>query len=119
MHQVHVEVVEAGRPGHARCANGFVAIVDAPKRLQFGRLEALHANRQAIDARLPVRLELLLLERPWVGFQRDFNVRREGDALLHAAQQPAKGIGAEQARGAAAEEDRRNWPSLNRRQLLV
>ncbi|MNP28308.1 hypothetical protein D3C76_1212660 [compost metagenome] len=68
---------------------------------------------------MPVGLELVLLERARVGFQRDLDVRRERDALFDTAQQAAQGVGAEQARGTAAEEDRADRTALYGQQFLV
>ena len=111
VHEVHVEVVEAGCACHVRGADRLVAVVYTPQGLELGGLEALYADGQAIDAGLPVRLEFLLLEGPWVGFQSDFDVDGERDALLHAAQQTPQSLGAEQAWSAAAEEDRADGAS--------
>ncbi|MCY1411947.1 hypothetical protein D9M71_273430 [compost metagenome] len=119
VHQVEVEVVEPGIARHVGGANGLVTVVDAAQGFELGLLEALDADRQAIDAQLPVGFELLLLERSGVGFQGDLDVPGKRDALLHTHQQAAKGAGAEQARGAAAEEDRADRAAINGAQFLV
>ncbi|MNZ79102.1 hypothetical protein D3C78_976960 [compost metagenome] len=84
MHQVQVEVIKAGITRHVGGANGFVTVVDATQGLKLGLLEALDADRQAIDAQLPVGLELLLLEGPRVGFQGNFDIAGKRDALFNA-----------------------------------
>ncbi|MND87682.1 hypothetical protein D3C80_796890 [compost metagenome] len=119
MHQVEVEVVEAGAARHVGGADRFLAVVDAPQGLELGRLEALHADGQAIDAELAVGGELGLLEGAGVGFEGDLDVAGEGHPLLDAVQQPADGIGAEQAGGAAAEEDGGQLAAVDVAQVLL
>ncbi|MNZ83191.1 hypothetical protein D3C78_1019130 [compost metagenome] len=119
VHQVEVEVVEPGIARHVGGANRFVTVVNAPQGLKLGLLEALDADRQAIDAQLPVGLELLLLERPGIGLEGDFDIAGKRDALLHTLQQPAQSAGAEQAGGAAAKEDRADRPAIDSAQFLV
>jgi hypothetical protein len=83
VHQVHVEVVEAGRAGHAGGAHRFVAVVDAPEGLKLGWLEALDADRQAVDAGLPIGLELSCSNVPGLA-SRVISMSRKRDALLDA-----------------------------------
>src|SRR5690606_41133074 len=104
MHQVEVEVVETGGARHVGSADGLVAIVDAPQRLELVLLEALHADGQAIDAEAAIAPELGLLEGAGVGFQGDFDVRRERDTPLYALKQPGEGAVGKQAGCAATEE---------------
>ncbi|MNZ48643.1 hypothetical protein D3C78_663910 [compost metagenome] len=119
VHQVEVEVVEAGAARHVGGADRFLAVVDAPQGLELGRLEALHADGQAIDAELAVGGELGLFEGAGVGFEGDLDVAGEGHPLLDAVQQPADGIGAEQAGGAAAEEDGGQLAAVDVAQVLL
>ena len=84
MHQVQVEVVEAGGTGHVGGAHSFVAVMDAAERLEFGRLEALYADGQAIDAEAAVIAKLGLFEGAWVGFQGDFDVGGKWHTALNA-----------------------------------
>ena len=93
VHQVEVEIVEAGSAGHVGGANGLVAIVDAPQRLEFGFLEALHADGQTVDAEASVGAELGLLEGAGVGFQGDFDITGKADASFHAFENPPQCTG--------------------------
>ena len=86
MHQIQVEVVEAGGARHIGGADRLVAVVDTPHGLELGFLEALHADRQAVDAQAAVVAELRLLEGARVGFQGDLDIAGERHALLHALQ---------------------------------
>ncbi|MNF68715.1 hypothetical protein D3C84_505800 [compost metagenome] len=119
VHQVQVEVGETGGARHVGGADGLVTVVDAPQGLELFRLEALHADRQAVDAQRPVVAELGLLEGAGVGFQGDFDIAGEGYAPFHAFEQTAQGLGREQAGGAAAEEDRAQRPAMHSGQVLV
>ncbi|MNI30002.1 hypothetical protein D3C73_838310 [compost metagenome] len=119
MHQVQVEVIEAGLPRHAGGTYGFVAIVNPAQGLEFFLLEALDADRQAVDPQFPVRHELVLLERTRIGFQRDFDVAGKGDALFDAFEQATQGIGTEQARRATTKEDRAQFTAMDGVQVLV
>jgi hypothetical protein len=112
MHQVEVEIVEAGGARHVGGADGFIAVVDAPERPQLGGLEALHANRQPIDAEAAVVAEFRLLEGARVGFQGDLDVIGEPDPLPHAFEDSFQRAGGEQARRAATEKDRRQPAAL-------
>ncbi|MNT77082.1 hypothetical protein D3C72_2161580 [compost metagenome] len=93
--------------------------MDAAQGLEFFLLETLDADRQAIDPQGAVGDEFLLLEGPRIGFQGDFDVAGERDALFHTCKQTAEGRGTEQARGATAEEDRTQLPAVHRVQVLV
>jgi len=93
--------------------------VDAAQGLELLFLETLDADGQAVDAQGAVGGEFFLLEGPGVGFQGDFDVGGKPDALFHALEQPTQGLGAEQARGAAAEEDRAQLATVHGVQVLV
>ncbi len=113
MHEVEVEVFEACGTGHVRCADGFVAVVDAPECLELGGLETLHADGQSIDAELAVIAELGLLEGPGVGFQSDLDAVGEPDQMLQALDDGGQCPGGEQAWRAATEEDRAQPAALD------
>ncbi|MNZ88507.1 hypothetical protein D3C78_1074020 [compost metagenome] len=119
MHQVQVEVVEPGLTGHAGGTYRFIAVVDSSQGLEFLLLETLDTDRQAIDAQRPIGDELLLFEGARVGFQGNFDIAGERDALLHAFEQPAQCLGTEQARRAATEEDRAQFAAIDGMQVLV
>src|SRR5690606_40931540 len=115
MHQVQVEVVESGVPGHVDRGQGFAVVMDTPQGLEMDRIETLDADRQPVDAGGPVVPESGLLESPGVGFQGDLDIQCEGNTSLHDLQQPIAAGGGEQAWRAAAAEDR---PELAAMDLL-
>ncbi len=110
VHQVQVQVVEAGAARHVDGAEGFAVVMDAAQRLQMLGVETLDANRQAVDARQPVVAKLGLLEGAGVGFEGDFDVIGERHALVQRLQKTVEGGGRKQARRTATEEDRRQRP---------
>ena len=119
VHQVQVEVVETCLAGHVGGAYRFIAVVDPAQRLELFFLKALDADRQAVDAQSAVGDELLLLEGSGVGFEGDFDVAGKRNALLHTFEQAAQGLGAEQARCTATEEDRAQFAAVNGVQVLI
>jgi len=66
VHQVEVEIVE-GVLRNLDCARCLIAIVDAAQHLQMRRVEALGADRQAVDAAVAIALEALGLEGAGLG----------------------------------------------------
>ncbi|MNE22705.1 hypothetical protein D3C80_1159270 [compost metagenome] len=119
VHQVQVEVVETGLTRHIGGAHRFVAGMNPTQRRQLGFLEALDSDRQAIDAQLPVGHELLLFECTGVGFQSDFDVGGERNALLHALKQAPQCLCAEQAGRATPEENRAQLAAVDCGQVQV
>ena len=82
VHQVQIQVVEAGPARHLDGAEGFAVVMNAAQRLQMLGVETLDADRQAIDARKPIVAKLGLLEGAGVGLKGDFDVVCEGYALV-------------------------------------
>lgn len=119
VHQVQIEVVKAGGTRHVGGADGLVAIVDAPQRLELVGLEALHADRQAIDAELAIVAKLGLLEGTRIGFQSDLDVIGEADPSLQPGEDALQRRRAEQAWRAAAEEDRCQPAPLHLFDILI
>ncbi|MNT12013.1 hypothetical protein D3C72_1469210 [compost metagenome] len=119
MHQVQVEVVEPGLPRHTGGAYGFVTVVNPSQGLELFLLKALNTDRQAIDPQFPVRHELVLLECPRIGFQRDFDVAGKRNALFDAFEQTTQRISAEQAWRAATKENRAQLTTINGVQVLI
>ncbi len=52
----------------------FLAAMDAPQRRQLDRIKTLHADGQAIDAKIVVAAELFLLDRAGIGLQRNLDI---------------------------------------------
>ncbi len=104
IHQVEVEIVEAGL-GDFDGARRLVAVMDAAQRLQMARVEALDADRQAVDAAVAVRPELVGLEGAGIGFQRDFRATVQRQQGADIRQQAVDAGRRQQAGRAAADED--------------
>jgi len=103
VHQIQIEIIEAGL---SRCFGGvnrFVLAMNPAKRLQMCRIKTLHANRQPIDAGRPISLEPALLQRARIGFQRDLGVRSNVYSLADLAEQFLIKIPGHQARRAATD----------------
>ena len=64
VHEVEIEVVEAGGLRELGCADRLVGPVHAAELPELLRAEALHADRQAVHARGAVRGETLGLDGP-------------------------------------------------------
>ena len=82
VHEVEVDVAEdlqRGSRGDARLG----VVVYAAERLEKPRVEALHAQRQPVDAGRPEAGEFLLLEGSGVGFERDLGVGCKRDTRAH------------------------------------
>ena len=105
-HQVQVDLFESGLVCHARGVLGVLPSVDAAELAQVFRREALHAQREPVDAGLPVTPEALALRRPRVRLQGDFRPGGDLDPRADARQQGSDGFRTEQAGRAAADEDR-------------
>ena len=104
VHQVEVEIVEVMR-GERRGAARLSGVVDAAERLELRRIEALDAERQAVDAGRTEGGELVGLDGAGVGFQRDLRVVHQRQAGADGGEQRVERLGGKQARRAAAEED--------------
>jgi hypothetical protein len=115
VHQVEVEGLEM-LAGQLRGTLGFVGAVDAAEGFQVIVVEALDAERQAIDAGGAETGKLLGLDRAGVGFQRDLGVRRQHGQRPEGGDQFVDGGGREQAGRAAAEEDGLHRPAPDQRQ---
>ena len=90
--------------------------VDAAECLQVVVVEALDAERQAIDAGGAEAGEFLRFDRARVGFQRDFGVRRQHRQRPEGGEQFVDGGRRQQAGRAAAEEDADHRPAPDQRQ---
>jgi len=84
---------------------GVAGAVDASEADQGGVIEALHPDREAIDAGGTVGGEARALDRARIGLQRDLGVRGDAHVAADPLEQTRNGVGREQARCAAAQED--------------
>ncbi len=105
IHQVEIEVGDAGGAEVGDRGRNFVRAMDAPERRERRRVEGLCAQRHAIDARGRVAGKAAVLDRARVGLHRDLGVRRERQARGDARNQCMDRLGAEQRRRAAAQEN--------------
>jgi hypothetical protein len=119
VHQVEVDVVEAGVLRQLHRGPGLRAVVDPPEPAQAAVVETLDAQAQAIDAGAAVVLEAAVLGGAGVGFQRDLAARCETQACAGPLQQAVDLVGREQTRGAAAEEHAVHGPAPGQRQVVV
>src|SRR5438094_874639 len=103
VHQVEIHVVEA-LERHSDGAPGFVRAVDAAESREHAIVKALHADRDAVHARLPEAGEARRFDRARIRFERDFRARLERQARAHAGKQRLDRSGREQARRAATDE---------------
>jgi hypothetical protein len=75
-----------------------------PERAKLRGIEALHAEREAVDAGREESRELLPLEGAGIGFERDLRARHDGQPRADAAEQAVDRVGGEDARRSAADE---------------
>src|SRR5690606_26068863 len=91
-HDVDVEVVEPGRARRLHRRTGAARVMDAPDVLEQPVVEALHADRQAVDASRAIAGEAGAVAGAGVGLQRDLDAvderRAGGDAIDHRRNGP-------------------------------
>ena len=117
VHEVGVHRREDRERGHG--APRLVGAVDAPDRGELRVVEALHAEREPVHARLAVAAEALALERARVRLHRDLGVGIHHEARAHRGEQAVDRRGREEARRAAADEDRVQPPPPHRGQARL
>ena len=119
VHQVEVEIVEAGilRELHRRL--GLAAVVDAAEALQATVVETLDAEAQPIHARRAITLEAAMLGGAGIGFQGDFEAGREAQPGAGLLQERVDRFRREQRGRAAAEEHRLHGATPRQRQVDV
>ena len=115
IHEIKIDVAEDVERRRRRGAR-LALVVHASERREVRGIEALHAQRQAVDAGGPEPGEPCLLERSGIRLERDLRVGYERNACAHRGENAVDRLGREQARRAAAEEDRQDPPSPDRRQ---
>ena len=93
--------------------------MDAPEAFEHRIAEALHADREAIHARIAKAAEAPGLHGARIRLEGDFCSRLERHARTHASEQRVDGFGREKARCAAADENADEPPAPNRRQQLL
>ena len=119
VHQVEVDVVEAGvlRQFH-RCV-GLAAVVDAAQALQAAVVETLDTDAQAIHARRAIALEAAVLGGAGVGLQGDLGPGCEAQPRARTLQEAVDAHRREQAGGAATEKYRVHRAAPDQRQIEV
>ena len=119
VHQIEIEIVEAGFDGPFRRAPRFQLAVNATEPLQLRGIEALHANRQAIDAGLAKALELARFGGAGVGLHGDFDIAHEWQQRADTGQQSIHCVRREQRRRAATNENAVDASAPDPRQILL
>ena len=101
--EVHIgEDRERGLRGGAR----FAIVVDSSQRREKARIEALHAERQAIHTRCPEAREPRPFKGAWIRLERDFRVRRQRQTRPYRGEDAVDGLGREKAGRPASEKNR-------------
>ena len=106
MHEIDVDAGKARAVGEVDGGPRRSGIVDAAEPHQRRVVEALHTNRQPVDAGGAKTGEASGVGRAGVRFKRDFGIGGDGEARVNARQRSGDGVRAEQARRAAPKENR-------------
>ncbi len=118
VHEVGVHLREGLERAGERAAR-LVRAVHASDRLEACVVEALHAERQAIDSRLAVAAEARRLEGAGIGFERDLGIGIDPQARAQRRDEALDRLRREQARRAPADEDRVEAPPPDLRQARL
>ena len=86
VHQVQVEIVEAGLAGRFDGPVRSPGIVNTSEGFQMQVVETLYAEGQPVDSGGPERFEATLFEGAGVGLEGDFCIRQEIQAGLQGIQ---------------------------------
>ena len=86
---------------------------------QFVIVRRLHANRQAIHARIFEHAQKLIGHRVWIAFYRDLGIRQDGKPLAQTVQHARQALSSQKRRRTAAEIDGISLPSGKLRRKLV
>ena len=103
--EIQVDIV---KPGFARCRKGLPHILDRmdpAQKVQFRRLEALHAHAQAVDTQRSQHPKLGLIDRAGIGFAGDLGAGIHRKAAMHSPKDPLQLRRRQNGRCAAAHED--------------
>jgi len=117
-HQVEIQRIKAGVPSRLDGANRLCRIVHPAERPQVRIVETLHADGEAIDARLAEAGELVPLGAAGIGLHGDFNVGARIGERTHPGQKGANCLGGEQTRRAATDKNAVYFSSPHLRQIL-
>jgi hypothetical protein len=119
IHQVDVEVRDARSVQLCDGRAGFVRRVNAPESSQVARIEALPAERNAIDTHARVAAEAPALHGAGIGLERDLSPGREAQSAANALENAADGVRREEARRPATEENARDRALCGVRRLCL
>ena len=118
-HQVEIDIIEAGRARRGERLPGLDGIVDTPQGLQLAVVEALYADRQAIDSGFAITAVISGIGAAGIRFEGDLDARREVQQRPQPGKQPFDRGRRKQRRGAATDEDRFDRPPPDQRQILL
>ena len=102
IHQVEIDGAEAGDAQQSHGALDHLERLDAADGFLHMRVEILHAEADAVEARAGKREREIAVDMARVEFDRDFGVGREIEMAAQGVGQRAQPFAAEQARRAAA-----------------
>ncbi len=117
-HQIEIEAGEVAR-GLGHRVVRLACIMHATQRAQAVIVETLHADGQAVDARLCERRKPISFEGARVGLQRDFGIGDEGQPGAHVGDQLVDSLGREQTGRAASDEDGDDAPPPHQGQRRI
>lgn len=103
--QIEVGVGDAGGAAVLKGFGYLVWLVGPFEHAEFGRLEGLGAERDAIDAEVVHEAGELGRNGGWVGFECTFDGTVGGAVLIDGVEQVAQDIGGQGGGGSAADED--------------
>ena len=118
VHEIRVHPRKDRARRFQRAARLFGA-VHASDRRERAIAEALHADRKPVHAGGAIAAKPLHLEGARVRLHRDLRRRIDRDARADAGEQAVDRLGCEEARRAAAHEDRVEAPAPHRRQARL
>ena len=119
VHQIQIEIVEPGTPQFVHRSMNILSAMDASKRFQLLLVEGLHAERHASHAGFAIPREATMLDGSRVRLERHFQLVTDDESRSHRFQEQTDLLGTEQARRAAAEENRDERSIAHLRQIVV
>ena len=118
VHQIEVDIVDAGILRHFHRALGFARAVDAADAFQCGVVKTLHAETDAVYPGVAITREGTMLDGARIRLQRDFDVVGQAQPRRNVIDDFRDGVRREQARRTAAEKYTLQHPALRERQIL-
>ena len=105
VHQIQTDIIKAARARQTHRVRRLRGIMDPADGGKQSRIEALHADGQAVYARFAVGMQLARIDRAGIGFQRNFRIIIKFRVCAQFAQYLRDIARVHQGRRAAAEEN--------------